>query len=668
MARDALNYEIAVAGGYQDLKGYERFDGRPKPSDASFTIVDVVITGAIAVGNTVTGAVTGATGKVIAIAAYPDVPAQTYLVLTKVTGLWNNAAENVQVAAVNQGHVSAVGYADSAPTSKLKAQYKNLAADVYRADITAVPGEGSTWGGFTLGADKYAIRNAIGGATAALFKATVAGWSAVAMGREVAYTSGGVYVVAIGDVITGATSGATATVRRIQLSSGTFGAGTAAGYLTLSGQVGNFVAENLNVGANLNVATIAGNSTAQTLAPNGHLDYHVSNFANPRGAARVYCADSVNTGWEFDGTYLVFIHTGMVNDKPSHVHVHKKQLFLSFDGSSQESGLGDPLAWAPVLGASEIATGSKITGYHTEPGSAGDATLLIATAERFHMLYGNDSADWNLVPYRDEVGAYEWTTQALAQTYFLGGQGIANLQAVQQFGNFQHSTMSQLINALIIAKRPLAVGSTIVRNKNQYRLFFSDKSAIFMTMNGRKLMGMMPVVLDHQMVVAWSELDPNKNEETFFGATDGFVYQMEKGTSFDGNNIYAFLETHFDHADAIEWEKTFFSPVTVEGKGGGYAEFDLTYKLDYGRSEVFQPDSQTAVMPATQGAAWDTGGLSWDTFIAWDSTSLVPTVGLDLRGDGRNISWLIVKNSDYFEPLLLSGVHYLYVLRKQIGG
>ena len=32
--RDSLNYEIANEGGYRDVTGYERFDGRTAPSAA----------------------------------------------------------------------------------------------------------------------------------------------------------------------------------------------------------------------------------------------------------------------------------------------------------------------------------------------------------------------------------------------------------------------------------------------------------------------------------------------------------------------------------------------------------------------------------------------------------------------------------------------------------
>lgn len=73
-----------------------------------------------------------------------------------------------------------------------------------------------------------------------------------------AFTSGGTYVVKPGDVITGATSAATATVIGVRLTSGTWAGGDAAGSLIVEGDSGTFQSENLNVGANSNVATIGG--------------------------------------------------------------------------------------------------------------------------------------------------------------------------------------------------------------------------------------------------------------------------------------------------------------------------------------------------------------------------------------------------------------------------
>lgn len=80
--------------------------------------------------------------------------------------------------------------------------------------------------------------------------------------KQVAYTSGGVIEILPGDVLTGATSGATAQVVSVSLTSGTFAAGTAAGTLILDNQVGTFQPEDLNATSQDNICTIGGNTSA----------------------------------------------------------------------------------------------------------------------------------------------------------------------------------------------------------------------------------------------------------------------------------------------------------------------------------------------------------------------------------------------------------------------
>ena len=73
-----------------------------------------------------------------------------------------------------------------------------------------------------------------------------------------AFTSGGTYEVKKGDTITGATSTATAVVIGVRLTSGTWAGGDAAGILFVEQDSGTFQSENLDVGANTDVATIGG--------------------------------------------------------------------------------------------------------------------------------------------------------------------------------------------------------------------------------------------------------------------------------------------------------------------------------------------------------------------------------------------------------------------------
>lgn len=97
-----------------------------------------------------------------------------------------------------------------------------------------------------------------------------AAYDAAASGeRTVVFTSGGTYEVVPGDIITGATSGSTARVVKIVLSSGSWAAGTAAGTFTLDDRVNALQSENLNVAGNSNVATIGGDSSAVAAADIG---------------------------------------------------------------------------------------------------------------------------------------------------------------------------------------------------------------------------------------------------------------------------------------------------------------------------------------------------------------------------------------------------------------
>jgi hypothetical protein len=86
--------------------------------------------------------------------------------------------------------------------------------------------------------------------------------------KRLAFTSGGVHELLVGDTITGATGGATAVIVAIDLESGSWAGGDAAGDLWINQQSGTFEAENLNEGANNNVATIAADSVDAPITSN----------------------------------------------------------------------------------------------------------------------------------------------------------------------------------------------------------------------------------------------------------------------------------------------------------------------------------------------------------------------------------------------------------------
>jgi hypothetical protein len=75
------------------------------------------------------------------------------------------------------------------------------------------------------------------------------------------FTSGGVGTPIVGDVVTGGTSGAIATITGICVTSGTWAGGDAAGMLYISVTSGTFESENLNLTGNTTQSNICGITT-----------------------------------------------------------------------------------------------------------------------------------------------------------------------------------------------------------------------------------------------------------------------------------------------------------------------------------------------------------------------------------------------------------------------
>lgn len=648
--RRAQNYEASINGGYRRIAGYERFDGRVKPSAAQYGILNVTITGSFSPGNIITGVTSGATAVVIAVVT----GAGSYLAITKIVGTFVSG-ETLNVGGSGQGTTTSTVALNAAPTQQLHASYKNLAADQYRTDILAIPGSGAVLGIWRYNGVTFGFRNNAGGTAAAIYKSTSAGWVNVPLGEEVSFTAGNSNVND-GDTLT--QGAVTATIKRAVVTSGT--SPNLVGRLVIFARAGGSFGAGAATSTGGGALTLSGVQTAITLAPSGRYEFITSNFGGSTSTRRVYGCDRVNRGFEFDGSDFGYvpISTGMVTDAPEHVLEHKKQLFFSFGPSAQHSGPGLPYQWSPIVGAGELAMGDDITGFMVQPGFEGGGALAIFTRNRTSILYGSGTADWSLTPYRDELGAYPYTMQDVAYTVFLDDRGVTSLQTAQTFGNFAHATLSNLIRRLINQQRTKAVASCISRDLSQYRLFFSDKTSLYFTIVGQKVIGIMPMSFPETVRCVVSLEESDGSEEIYFGSDDGWVFQMEKGTSFDGDNIEAYIDLSYSFQGSPRLRKR-YRRALIELEGQSYAEFFFGYNLGYGSLDFEQP----AALPINLSSVfWD--NFTWDNF-TWDGSTLVPNA-VSLDGTANNISISIRSDSDYFEPLIITGLVLSYTPRREV--
>lgn len=646
MCLSAMNYEPGVYGGYPRIDGFERSDGRPSPSDAVYYYAAYTITGTVSVGNTITGATSAATGYVTEVGT-------GFLIFTKLTGTFT-ATENINVSASPQGTLTALPILNGQLTGYADAVSINAAADVYRTDILKVNGAARAIKGIWIYKGvRYAFQDNAGGTACEIFKSASGGWTAVALGRELAFTSGGTYVIAEGNTITGETSAATAVITRVSLESGSFAAGTAAGHLTFASQTGTFQAETIKVGANLNVANIAGNSSAITLAPLGVYEFVNYNFYGSTDTQRMYGCNGVNRAFEFDGTVFMFINTGMTVDTPSHITAYKKQLFLSFRGSSQNSGVGTPYSWSPILGATEIGVGDDITGYAPQAGA-----LAIYSRNSANQLSGSSSLDFDLNVISDKSGAIRGTIQILGSTYALDDQGIRQLSRTQSFGNFDDQTISERIQRLIDTMRTKVVATSVYRARNQYRLYGNDGSGIIMTVKGDSVIGFTEFQYPVNVTCICSGEDSTGKDVVFFGADNGYVYQADKGSSFDGADIEAYLRMPFNNINSPRVIKRYRKAV-LEMTSTAYTSIRFQPDFSYGDPDISSHALQTVT---TQGAGgyWDVD--TWGEFF-YDSKT-VNTPEFDITGSGLNMGLIFYSKSDIDLGHVLQGILVNYTPRR----
>lgn len=647
VARRAANFECSITGGYTRIAGYERFDGRAKPSDAKYNLLACTLTAEVAVGTVIMGAASGASGVVIGV----DVG---YLIITREIGALL-AGEGI---VANSQPVGQIDQVLGVASDGLKdATYLAMAADYYRNFIGPVPGSGPVRGVAMFAGALFAWRDNAAGNALVMYRSSTSGWTQVSLGYELGF-NGGLLEIRDGVTVVGATSGATGVVGRVAYETGDWAAHTAEGRLILNSRTGVFAAgENLKVDG---VVCAVCTSPAQqiTLQPGGRVESVVANFGGGVASYRLYGCDSKNRAFEFDGTTYAPIRTGMAVDAPEHIAFHKQHLFLTFGASLQFSGLGFPHQWTPLMGAGELAMNGPITNLLQLPGDQSSGALAVYTRSDTSVLYGTSSVDFKLVAFNTGTGAFAYTAQNIDQAYVLDDRGIMSLGTSLNFGNFVPASLTMTLRPYILLRRQLATASTVNREKGQYRIFFSDANALYMTVLNGRVLGTMPIQFLNPVLVCTEGENAQGDALSFFGSDNGYVYQMDAGTSFDGLGIPANLSLVYNSVKSPRILKR-FRKASVELTGDSYAQIGFGYDLAY-RTTALSQSGDLGYESDLRSSFWDS--MTWDNFV-WDGSEVSPTE-VELEGTGENMAIRISSVSAIIKPFTVNNIIVHYSMRR----
>ena len=657
----AKNYEVDF-NGYRRIDGFERYDGRPRPSDALyFRIPYKNLTSDITNGEILTVPFGGSDTSVLALdnISYSSNPSGYINVgyLQHVPDDGNvpypDSYGQIKRSGVSIADISGASSKNAGSSSSEILSLKKAVSDYLRSQIQPLPGSGPVL--LAAPINGYVIAARSDGAnppSALLFKATQSGWSQIQVGKVLDFSSGGTYQIKKGDTITGATSGATAYVDEVILESGSWSSGNAAGYLVISSQNGAFQSEDLNVGSNSNVATIAGDSSDIKISASGPFFWAVGSLSGGTNES-LFFTDGSGL-FEFDGSIILPLPVS-ASSPPRHVAVHSNHLFVSTGHTVNHSGIGNSRDWRAVSGASEIAVGSPITGMVTFAQS-----LIILSEGRVHVLSGTSSADWSLRPLSMSSGAFEKTVNIIGQPVFLDRGGIRVLETTATFGDFQIGTISQHVTDIVdqfVSLRSSIVGAIVSEKRSAYRIMLNDGRAISVFV-GRNPAGFSLLEYGKKFSFAWSG-ESIGSRWILCGGEDGYVYEMDRGPSFDGYPIFAMIYTVADHLESRNMVKRFLRlMIEVDAE---YANLKVAARYDYQSHPAARSDD-IDFATVGQGATW--GSFVWGDAL-WGLPEMSP-LSFHITGRGFAIALYVESQSDIDAPHTLQSYVVRYSDRRAV--
>lgn len=642
--RFATNYELDFGGGYRRVGGFERYSGQPSPHLAVYFVLEASAGFTVALGDTVTGSTSAATGKVVWISADAK-----QIGLTKVVGgpgpfeLEQLTVSAVPVGTVTDNEPPLDGFAEN--------EIAHAAADEYRADIARPAGSGAILGVAVLNDVVYCWRGDAGALVT--YKETATGWEVVPLYFQVSFTAG-TSEYADGSTISQGGGTITATVKRAVLESGTWGV-DAAGRLIIDPVAGTLAA---GAAAGGGACTLSGAPTQITQTSGGRVDSVVHNFTGSTDTKRLYCCDGVNPEWEFDGTTIVPLNTGMGAVRATSVAVLKNHLFYAYRGSLQYSGVGEPYKWSPVFGAGEIGTGDVITNQRPVSGTEVASALMVLCANSAFVLYGYDDDSWQLVKVSDEAGAQAFSAQEVGGILAFDRNDFRRFVPTDTFGNFGYESESRMIEPLV--RNATVLCSVLAKSKSQYRCFFSD--GLFVTATPMKK-GWGWMACDYGRTITCAVgAEISGAYRIFLGDADGWVLEADVGRSFDGDDVLAYMRMSSQNQKNPIALKQYRNVEIVS-----VAESAFEYAV---AAEFSDDDAESAAVTQEAINTFKKqygAGLFYD-FNSWDrayyDANQTNRIRFDVQGNGRSITLLVSSEAANALPHTLKTTAILYTPRR----
>jgi hypothetical protein len=276
--------------------------------------------------------------------------------------------------------------------------------------------------------------------------------------------------------------------------------------------------------------------------------------------------------------------------------------------------------FAPGNGAGTINIGDEITGLKVFR-----EQLIVFSLNSIQRLVGNTISDFQLVEITKNTGCLDGNTiqEVGGDLIYLGPDGLRYLSATERNSDFGLARASEKVQKVLtsqLSNGSNSYASITISKKNQYRFFIHQDNVPSTSSEGY-----VATKYSNQSVenISWGNLmgfkvysidkyQSARLERILFSNSSDFVYVMDQGNSFDGQDIECIFETPYMPITDPKIRKTVYKH-TLYARPSGPLSLDVTLKFDYDQTTSSKPPTFTLIGGAglaVYGSPEATYGLS----------------------------------------------------------
>ena len=309
------------------------------------------------------------------------------------------------------------------------------------------------------------------------------------------------------------------------------------------------------------------------------------------------------------------------------------------------SGTLDPTDFTST-GSGSIALEDQVKGIK----SFRNELFIFCENSIFKLQNINNSSSIAVVPVTKNVGCLSGHSiqEIGGDLIFLAPDGLRTVAGTARIGDVELGTVSSniqnILSDLAESINIFTINSVVLREKSQYRLFYTNTGASDATQRG--IIGTLrpngfewSETRGLEVTAIGSGFDNNGVEQYYHGDTNGNVYLHDNGNDFNGTAILARYTTpDYDYGDLGTLKTLHFLRVSMATEG--IAEPDVQIKFDFNSSDIQQPSDLFDLGVINPPSLFGDAVFNTNKFAGQNN----PMIRVPLQGSGTSNNFTIISN------------------------